>query len=478
MARSDPGHELLLRHLQGWAERTGRGYDPDLLSALLTLRADYDELAPTDWPAGSVEHLLLERWPSKGEVEAPDPDGVVQTLETYLRFLRGTGRMAYGSAAPKALLKEARRSAPRMAELAGDRAQWSSGKVIMDFGRSLGIDLDDAPDHETAQQRLDEVTERWNALPQEERWRLMPGTLGPSAASARPPHLDYSGDQERAMWEFQVEDEALAVVLGFADRLPTEDPPSPEEAVPHARGAAYLQGVLDLARWVGSGREVTDTGVLRPRLGMEAYAALGLGEWVAEQELRRYAWLLSPDTDTSGLRDLAHRLAQAAGTFRSSADCEALERPWTGAVVSGAVVVERKVARGVLAEDLDDTAWLDLSLRSGLGLLEMARNRPFVLAPVLWAMLTSLVDDRRAVSVADVVDFTRRWTHWDLGSHEDTDPERHLERGWVARSIGWFADAGLFVEEADGIRLTELGAVTLAAWVPWLARDLEEPEPG
>jgi hypothetical protein len=61
---------------------------------------------------------------------------VVTSLESYLRFLRNTGRMAARSASPAELVKEAKRSAPRMKAAAEDRANWSSGKVLQDFGAS------------------------------------------------------------------------------------------------------------------------------------------------------------------------------------------------------------------------------------------------------------------------------------------------------------------------------------------------------
>lgn len=76
-------HTLLLGHLERWMGKTGRDADLDLLDELLRLRWGYDELAATDWPPGSVEHLLLERWPSRGVVEPPPAQGVTTTLDTW-----------------------------------------------------------------------------------------------------------------------------------------------------------------------------------------------------------------------------------------------------------------------------------------------------------------------------------------------------------------------------------------------------------
>jgi len=54
----------LITQFAAWATRKGRQPDLDLLTTLLDLRASYDDLAPTYWPAGSVEDLLLDLWPA------------------------------------------------------------------------------------------------------------------------------------------------------------------------------------------------------------------------------------------------------------------------------------------------------------------------------------------------------------------------------------------------------------------------------
>ena len=53
-----------------------RVVDAELVGELIELRASYDELEPTYWPTGSVEHLILERWPAKGPVEVADADAL------------------------------------------------------------------------------------------------------------------------------------------------------------------------------------------------------------------------------------------------------------------------------------------------------------------------------------------------------------------------------------------------------------------
>jgi hypothetical protein len=136
---TDSPHQLLLGHFDRWSREKGRPADLDVLELLLDLRWTYDELDPAYWPTGSVEDLLLRLVPAKGPQESLPQETIAESLDSYFRFLRNTGRMAARSATPAELAKEARRSVVRMNEPAVDRANWSTGKVLTDFGTHLGI---------------------------------------------------------------------------------------------------------------------------------------------------------------------------------------------------------------------------------------------------------------------------------------------------------------------------------------------------
>lgn len=105
-----------LEHVRTWATRKGREIDVALLAQAVELHVEHDLLAPGDWPAGSVETLLLETWPRHGGV-LPDEELLSATMETYWRCLRATGRLTSGSATLASLVKELRRTMPLMAEL-------------------------------------------------------------------------------------------------------------------------------------------------------------------------------------------------------------------------------------------------------------------------------------------------------------------------------------------------------------------------
>ena len=59
-------------------------------------------------------------------------------------------------------------------------------------------------------------------------------------------------------------------------------PTDPAVSAPQYRASAYLRQVLALCEWVGEGREVTTTEVLRPAVARTAYADLGLWAWERE----------------------------------------------------------------------------------------------------------------------------------------------------------------------------------------------------
>lgn len=465
MTGTDSPHGLLIRHFADWARGKNRSPDLDLLEELLHLRSAYDELEPTYWPMDSVERLLLERWPSKGGVEAPDPDVLVETLDAYFRFLRNTGRMASRSGDPKALTKEARRATRRMPEAAADVANWSSTKVLLDYGRSVGIDVDDVPDAETLQARLSEIQDQWNALPTEERHRRMPG---PADATSERSDSSMSG-RDRAMSEYGIDDPIIALLLTFADKFPTGELPAAEAVAPIFQKAPYQRNMLALADWVGSGREVTTTGVLRPALAHEAYDHLRLDEWTREQLHREYQDERLPGVAAVGLD--AWIEVKASRPWSRAADCEALHRLWCGAIACGAIGISGKKAVAADEPERDPERWVSMGLSSSVGLMNILLEAPIFATPVVYALMASYVRGKAAVTKEEILDF---FTHWrrtpeELAYYREID---HDSRSWdqpmVDSSLGKLADTGLYVESADSITLTGAGDVFVTGWLKYM----------
>lgn len=451
-------HDLLLRHFATWCAGKKREADLALLGELLRLRDSYDELEPTYWPAGCVEHLLLERWPSKGDVETPAQAVLVESLDAWFRFLRSTGRMSARSAEPKELTREARRAAGRMGEVAADRSHWSSGKVLMEFGRERGLIPDEIATAEELQAALAQTQDLWNSLPVAERRRLMPGPSGGGR-----PRDDLSG-RELAMDAAGTDDPLAALLMTFADRLPTGELPTPDVVAPQFRDAPYLRQVLALAQWVGDGKELTSTEVLRPAVAREAYETLGLHAWTLAQLERRY-----PDESLPGVAAVGRAAwidAEAKRPWRSAADCEALDRLWWGACSAHLVAFEgrRVVARPI--DPVDDEAWLRLGLAATLGLLERLESRGALLHIVVQALMTSYVGGRAWVPKTDLVDFYIDWLFepsWSADGYMRGQLSTSVEE-----ALGWVTDSGLLDSTADQVQLTEAGDVFVTWWLQHL----------
>lgn len=451
----------LLRDFTEWAERKNRSVDVMMLDQMLGLRASYDRLEPSYWPTGSVEHLLLERLPTKGPVDTYDPDVVVETLDAYFRFLRSTGRMSGRSADLKELTKEVRRNARLMAELSDDRVNWSPNKVLADFGRSVGIDLDTAGDVETLQQRLAQIQDAWNALPVAERRRLMP----------HPEDVDdeHLSESDVAMRHFGTDDEIQALLLTFAPRLPEGELPTPEQVAPLVQKTGLMDRLLALADWVGEGREVTSTGVLRPALAKQAYTELGLEEWTYAQLRRQY-----PDERLPGVAAVGRDTwieQEAQRPWSRAADCRALHRLWLAAAETGLIEIgtKRAVSMGVRPENPQE--WVKLALLASAELIEQLLERPYTVVPIVFALMTSYVDQRRLVPWEEIAQLADHWRH----SPADRRALAHDAEWWhayhhnqVHSALGKVADTGLVEESDAGVALTDFGDVFVTAWLGYM----------
>ncbi len=464
---------LLRRHAERWAESKQRPFDGDLLEVVVDLRHTYDECAANSWPAGSVELLLLERWPAHGPLDLPDPQVLADTLDTFWRFLRATGRMASDSAPPADLTKEARRALPRMADACADRSKFSSGRVLQEFGRTLGIPLDEADDVDELNERLQRITTAWNGLPIQERRRLMPDpsprTLAGqavtdlmNAALRQAPFDDEDLDDEAPFDDEDLDDDEVFDDLddsldGDAIQAYLRSGARPDAgalmaAGRTARDSAYVRACLALADWVGDGREVTKTGVLRPAVAREAYAALGLAGW--ESQYRRSV--------------LADKLPETAGplivdprehSWQSARDCVPLDRLWSGLDAAGLVRIGPLRAAQVPMRLETDLDWLALGITLVSGLTERAG---FYSCEPLVALVLSLA--RVADASCDLAEYQRWWrARGQLGAPEGSltpDVDKLLGQIQDLRLndvLAMYADTAIWVRDRDRVSLTDFG---------------------
>ena len=447
-------HHLLLTHFGTWVDAKDLHADLELIDQLLTLRNTYDDLEPTYWPDGSVTHLLLERWPAKGSVSPPDESSLVGSLEAWFRFLRSTGRMSGRSAQPKELIREARRAVPKMGQVSEDRSQWSQGKVLAEFGSSLGLDFDDAPDLTTLQDRLAATQAAWNALPWNERIRLMPD-----------PESHDESLRERTARLSGTDDPVVGLLMSFRHELPSGTLPTPDVTGPQFARSSYLRQVLALASWAEGGQPLTDTDVLRVAASRDAYAVLGLDAWTRAQLAREY-----PDDRWAGVHVVGHEQwveDLATKPWRSAADCVALDRLWWGGHSSGLLQIRGRKVYGVPDADRTDGDWLQLGVTAFAGLLEWLEHRPGPLVLVVQALMRSYVTQRSWIGIEELTEFYAAW--WYSPSFRERYPrEDDLS---VRVALGHVVDTGLLDESADAVRLTEAGDV----FVTWWLKRMEQP---
>jgi hypothetical protein len=452
-AVTDAPHRLLVSHFTNWTQAKGREVDVQLLEGLLDLRATYDDLEPTLWPAGSVQDLLLRLLPAKGPPEPLPSDATVDALDAYFRFLRSTGRMSARSATPADLAKEARRSAKKMAAAGRDRTNWSPGKTMIDFGASIGLGPDDLSSADELQGRLDQISAAWNELPIHERQRL------------DPPKGNLSG-RTRAMTSYQTDIEMEALIRSFTYELPQGGLPSPQEAAQIIREAALIGQLEALTRWIEPRAEVTATGVLRPAAARQAFADLDLVSWMRESLRIDYAEMrsrVSPE-EMETLLDTVAPLQ----TWRSARDCLALDRLWNAALTCRVIRIEGRWAYAAWPEQLDDEAIVNLATDAGLDLLfSFLDDDPAVGLPVLgYALLRSYVRRPRPVPLEEIADFAESWV---LPPSERAGPAydlyRRLIRSSLRHALHSLSDLGIFSQTTNEIVLNAWGDVFVSAWL-------------
>jgi hypothetical protein len=450
-AVTDAPHRLLLSHFSNWSQAKGREVDVQLLEDLLDLRATYDDLEPTLWPAGSVQDLLLRLLPAKGPTKPLPPDATVDALDAYFRFLRNTGRMSARSATPADLSKEARRSAKKMAAAARDRANWSPGKSMIDFGASIGISLDDLSSVDEVQERLDQIAAAWNDLPIHERQRL------------DPPKDNLSG-RTRALAAYQTDDDLAALIKAFSYELPRGELPSPAEIAPIIRQTGIFIGLEALTRWIEPRAEVTATGVLRPAAARQAFDDLGLVAWWREYLRRDYADISSPEE-----MDIVLDSVTPTQPWRSARDCLPLDRLWNAAIACEVIRIEGRWAYPHWPEQLDDQETLTLGLRASLDVLasDLGGSAPLALPVLGYALLRSYVRQPRSVPTEEIEEFVLSWmlTPSQRADAHLHDLYRRLIRSAMRLALYGLDDLGIISQTENEIALTSWGDVFVANWL-------------
>ncbi|MDO5504655.1 MAG: hypothetical protein Q4G67_15955 [Actinomycetia bacterium] len=419
----------LVGRAQAWAQKKRLPLDPDTLEEVLRLRETYDGLPVGEWPAGSVEHLLLVRWPGHGS-ESPDTQTMGSTLDTFWRFLRGNGLMAFSSAPPKRLMLEFTRAVPRMGERYDDPEAQGFNRQLFNFGAELGIDLTEAGSIEELQSKLDQVTQAWNDLPIEERLRRSPRGSGPRPFG------------EGSAWESVDEDEwdpddDASIVRS-----------DPSDSAPFVHASPYVQRCLALADWVGEGKQVTAKEVLRPAHARAAYVEL---------ELVRHSAIVALDRVNerpSRTGEELRRLGETrAANLRSAMDYEELDHPWLSACAGGLIEVRGTTAVATTEPPSTDEEWVQLAL-----LLFIQRLRQLdpqrTLQPVVHVLLHQALPDAAAWEREVLLD---SWASSPLNPMGEEPELRRWSDESMNLAVLFLEDLGVVRTRGDRIEPTPLG---------------------
>ena len=218
--------------------------------------------------------------------------------------------------------------------------------------------------------------------------------------------------------------------------------------------------MLALVDWVGDGRAVTRTDVLRPAVAKQAHVDLGLWSW-------ERAWLLASGLDLPDDPGMDAVLAQTGlSGWRSAADCLALDRLWLPAIASGLIRID---GGGVSADRRrvpdTDAGWAHLGQMLLLALAD--RSRPEGAFDPLLGILFSLCGDAGEPHTA--AELTEWWCASPANALASGLPNRELARQLsdrdLRRCLVMFGDCGAWTRGSMLVG-TEVGwdlALTLIA---------------
>ena len=445
-------NDLLLRHAERWAAEHHRNLDVALVGEALQLRSVHDGLAANRWPARSVTHLLLVRWPAHGPLDSPDVPVLLASLETFWRFLRNTGRLAGGSAEPSALVSEAKSAGRRMTAACADPTNFGPSKQMLLFGQEIGITLDDVTDTDDVDERLQRIMEAWNSLPTAERQRRSPsassnaGSRAGRALGEAAGYLMQNGELPQG-WAMP-EPPRLDEQLGDEQVYPVD----PAVSAPQYRASDYLRQVLALCEWVGEGREVTATEVLRPAVAKQAYADLGLWGWERQ-------WLAATGLELPGGKRLDAAMSQIGlSSWRSAGECLPLDRLWLPALQAGLIVIKGKQAsfdRAALPKS--DVHWAQLAQVLLLGMAHRAEPESAVAAllGVLFAIAWEGKQPRSRDELADL--WWSSPANWVVEGLRDSELARRISDQHLARCLAMFGDTGAWTVRRGRLVGTDIG---------------------
>ena len=360
--------DVLMARYRNWAGLPAAGgYDPGLL---LDWKWGYADGQLDRWAAHDLDEFMLDWCPRKVSLPPSEAPELLRVVRGFLAFLAAEGLLAEGSDPPAVLDAALAGGEATFVAALGDASRFGMAKSIVTSMGGLG-DFDGDDDGPEA---LAKMLEAFNALPFEERGRI----LGLPAAPLDP-------------WR--------QMTAGI-ELPPARATPSPE-ATAAASEHALARDVDTIAAFVGTGRRVTAKGNLTVADALALAAKLGLDRHVAEA-LPGYKVRSADDVPGLQVRMRVARLAGATkvakGTISATASWRKLDR-----FAAIRKVVSAVLAKGPLQVGTGERTWAPRAVYEILD-----EGVPHLLA-VLWAVEGPIEFDDLLDSVVEVCERQLRW---------------------------------------------------------------------
>jgi hypothetical protein len=182
------------------------------------------------WTTGDVAEFLLSWCPRKLSVSQADSVSIPGSIAAFTDYLAAEGLLASGSASPARLRAAATGAAGEFVTAMGDPANFGMAKSIFSSALAHGADPSDPA-------QLEDWVTRFNSLSDEERKAVLPDTA-----------FSKGGAAERS--------------APTSMALPPVPLPPPEAVLASEAAAPVLRMFAELARFAGSGRQLTQRGNL------------------------------------------------------------------------------------------------------------------------------------------------------------------------------------------------------------------------
>lgn len=355
------GSRLLLEQFERWlVERAGATSEEAAevvahASVVLDWKWGYGDGNLGSWQPAELAEFLLEWCPRKLSVPQHECGGLPAAVQTLLRFLAASGLLDPACSPVPVLETAIDRLAPEYVGAMGDPSNFGPAKSLFTAAAADGVDLSD-------QAAADEWIAAFNARPEQERRRVLPGpAVAPRRARPVLPPVVLPDD---------------GAVLSSAGKAPV---------------LAMFRGLAD---YVGAGRKLTQKGNLTLADAKALVDLLGTGDRV-DGQIGERVFRTRSSAELPRLRHL-FVWAKKAGVLR---------------VVHGKVVATKASAR----IERDPRAWFDRSARALLSAGALSSQRDpdawlkwpevdALLDGLVLPMLTTAYATQRPVPLDDIVE--------------------------------------------------------------------------